>query len=239
MTRKLSARELNHLIRFGYEPEHVAGEIPVEYITGFAEFAGHIFMVNQHTLIPRIETEHLITLALEQVKTKDKVTFADIGTGCGAIGITFALQLLALGVDFGGFLSDISNQAIFVAEDNWQRLSRSADREKVTIFSSDLLQDFPESVSFDLIFANLPYIPTHRLGKLASSVKDFEPELALDGGIDGLKLINRLIKQAKGKLNRGGVLLLEVDDTHIKPHPGFSLIKDLAGKPRFWFYKSE
>jgi release factor glutamine methyltransferase len=102
-----------------------------------------------------------------------------------------------------------------------------------------LFDSYPKDLKFDLIIANLPYIPTSRISKLPKSVKDFEPRLALDGGPDGLKLINKLIAQSQTRLKPGGVLLLEIDETHrikdLKLPKNFraGIIRDLFENERF------
>ena len=104
---------------------------------------------------------------------------------------------------------------------------------------SNLFDSYLKNLKFDLIVANLPYIPSARIPKLPESVKDFEPHLALDGGSDGLKLINKLIAQSQSRLKPKGVLLLEIDETHkikdLKLPKNFRarIIKDLFGKKRF------
>ena len=104
---------------------------------------------------------------------------------------------------------------------------------------SDLFDSYPRSLKFDLIIANLPYIPSDRISKLSASVKNFEPYLALNGGSDGLKLINKLIAQSQSRLKSKGVLLLEIDETHkIKDFPlpknfRAEILTDSFGKNRF------
>ena len=111
-------------------------------------------------------------------------------------------------------------------------------------FRSDLLSDI-SAQKFDLILANLPYIPSSRIAKLDPSVRDYEPHLALDGGEDGLKFIRKLSDQAPYYLNLNGTLLLEVDDTHDeKVAEDFSgnwdieIRSDQNHKIRYWICKS-
>lgn len=243
MTRKFNAGELNHLFKFGFDPDEFADSTsPVEYITGRAEFKGDVFKVTPDVLIPRVETEVLVDLILENIST-DFVSFADVGTGSGAIGISLALRFLRRGVTYDGYLSDISPKALAVAKENAALILEAKKANcftfdtsgcKLKIIESDLLSSYPKSKKFDFIVANLPYIPSGRLPNLEASVKDFEPSIALDGGPDGLSLINKLIEQSKDFLKPTGQLWLEVDDTHIKPPKGFEVIADQFGKPRFW-----
>lgn len=212
MTRKLSPYEKTHLQRFGKGNVDLAdyGEMPVEYITGKVEFGGQVFEINQDVLIPRVETEEFVSLALEKIKGKNNLIIADVGCGSGAIGISVWLKLAQKNVKM--YLSDISNQAIEVAKKNVEQLI--GKNEDIRVFKSDLLASYPPDIKFDLIMANLPYIPSAQVAVLDESVREYEPHLALDGGADGLKYIKELIKQARDKLNPGGVILLEVDYTH-------------------------
>lgn len=251
--RKLTPTETNHLIKHGKDPfEKIDSEIPVEHLTGKGEFYGRDFTVSKYTLIPRVETEQLIDLALSEIDLRankySKVTFADIGTGTGAIGITMALELEKRIIPYDGYISDISKEALQIAEGNAREFLierrvhcfiNQKDESTLQLINSDLLTDY-RSVKFDLIIANLPYIPSSRINELSSSVKDFEPHLALDGGIDGLQYIKKLLEQAPNYLNTSGIVLLEVDDTHLKEKTlefkdwNIEVLKDESEKNRFW-----
>lgn len=251
--RRLTPYETNHLIKFGLDPfkidESVDKSIPVEYITGKAEFNDQIFNVNNKVLIPRVETEELIKIALDKIKN-NKIDFADVGTGSGAIGISFALKLLEKQIPFDGYLSDISEKALEVTKLNVDEIfepkhlncfTNQIENSKLKVIKSDLLNDYPQGKKFDIIFANLPYIPTERINQLNSSVKDYEPKIALDGGADGLDLIRKLLSQAKTKIKENGLILLEVDDTHdegkTKEYNSqweIEIKTDLNNKIRFW-----
>lgn len=218
MTRILSPYEKTHLQRFDKGDVDIADfdEMPVEYITGKVEFGNHIFEVNSDVLIPRIESEELINLSLTEIKKrkKEKIMIADVGCGCGAIGISLWLELQKRNIKAELYLSDISTKAIVVTNNNIANLIGESDQ--VHVLESNLLKNFPPEVKFDLVIANLPYIPTGRVKILDESVRDHEPHLALDGGKEGLELIKRLVKQAQDRLNPNGVILLEVDYTHDK-----------------------
>ena len=226
-SRILTPYERTHLSRFGKNDININdyGEMPVEYITGKVEFFGRVFEINQDVLIPRIETEELINLALNNLPPSTShiphsLVIADVGTGCGAIGITLSLELSKLKIPHQIYLSDISEAAIQIAKNNAKKLLSqlllhpSPFTLHPQIFQSDLLVNYPNDLKFDLIIANLPYIPTARLAYLESSVTDYEPNLALDGGPDGLKYIRQLIKQAEKRLLPDGKILLEIDHTH-------------------------
>ena len=246
--RKLSSRELNWLKKYGVTPEAAGkfGEMPVEYITGFAEFYGREFKVSRDVLIPRMETEELVGHALKLASSLDKseIVVADIGTGCGCIGITLYLELAKLGVRPKIYMSDISERALKVAKKNVFRFKKTrpfAGRPGLILLKSDLFLDFPKDLKFGLIVANLPYIPSARIPQLPESVRKFEPRAAIDGGKDGAVLIKRLIKQAAGRLTRGGAMILEIDETHCeetfveatKNDFAVEIKKDQFGKNRF------
>ncbi|HEX7018130.1 MAG TPA: peptide chain release factor N(5)-glutamine methyltransferase [Patescibacteria group bacterium] len=220
MTRQLSPYEQTHLARFGKANIDISeyGEMPVEYITGKVEFYGRVFNVNQDVLIPRIETEELIKLAVAecqrrhaQLATGEQLMIADVGTGCGAIGITLHLELQKLGIPNHMYVSEVSEAALKVTAQNVKNL---ADDNEVAVLHSDLLDAFPKEVTFDLMVANLPYIPNQRIEYLDDSVKKFEPRIALDGGPEGLTLIQKFLQQAPAHLKPTGKIILEVDHTH-------------------------
>lgn len=219
--RQLSPYEQTHLARFGKAEVDIAtyGDMPVEYITGQVEFYGRVFHVNQDVLIPRIETEELINIAVEESKalyreqnSEGQLVIADVGTGCGAIGITLHLELKALGLPHHIYLSEVSAAALKVAQQNVKQL---ADDGQTTTLESDLLAAYPKDQKFNLMVANLPYIPNQRIAYLDDSVKAFEPHLALDGGPEGLTLIHEFLHQAPAHLRPGGKIILEVDHTHL------------------------
>ena len=177
---------------------------PLAYILGYREFYGINVLVTPDVLIPRPETEgmveHTLFMALMGMETRE-LTIADVGTGSGAIAVNLAIHLPAARI----YAVDISEPALDVAAYNIRGHS-VADRVKLG--HGDLLEPLPESV--DLIVANLPYIPTSRILALQPEVQQ-EPQLALDGGPDGLDVVRRLLAQAPGKLNAPGIILLELD----------------------------
>ncbi len=218
-------------------------DIPVEYITGFCEFRKQDFHVTRDTLIPRVETEEIIDLVFELLDQKE-ITFADIGTGSGVIGISFAKELLSKGISYKGYLSDVSQEALRVARNNAQVILGKQGSENVNnieFIESSLFEKFPE-ITCDVVFANLPYIPSKNIETLDVSVKNFEPVSALDGGHDGLDLIRILLNQVPAYLKPNGVVLLEVDDSHVDATEFLNIwnveIKhDQFGNNRFWILK--
>lgn len=173
----------------------LSGE-PTAYITGRREFYGLEFYVNPHTLIPRPESELLVETALRLAQSQPISTIADIGTGCGAIALSLALELPRARI----YATDISPAALEVALVNCQRHG-VADR--IRLIQGDMLEPVPEPI--DLIVANLPYVKESEL-----TPENFEPLLALDGGAEGTERIARLCHQTATKLSGGGSLLLEI-----------------------------
>ncbi|MBI4187083.1 MAG: peptide chain release factor N(5)-glutamine methyltransferase [Chloroflexi bacterium] len=172
---------------------------PASYITGHREFYGLDFYVDSSVLIPRPETELLVEQALGLAQARAVKTIADIGTGCGAIAISLALNLPQAEI----YAADISAAALEVARINcWKR----GVEDRVHLLSGDMLDPLPGPV--DLIVANLPYVKQSDLSAIGRA--DFEPRLALDGGRDGLDKLRRLCHQAKDKLHPAGAMLLEI-----------------------------
>jgi len=171
---------------------------PIAYITGQKEFYGRSFAVSPTVLIPRPESEDLITLLVEWRKSHlSAELLIDVGCGSGCLGITAKLEAPGLDVT----LCDIDEHVLTVARENSQEL-----QAKVTFLRSDLLEDYP--LEADIIIANLPYVD--RSWEVSPETAH-EPELALFAESDGLELIYQLIDQATDKLNSKGALLLESD----------------------------
>ena len=171
---------------------------PLAYILGYKEFYGRIFKVTKDTLIPRPETEALIT---EVVALRPK-NILDVGTGSGCIAITLSKELPEASID----AVDISGATLAIARENAQN-----HHAKVTFSQSDLFSNLPEAKKYDLIVANLPYVDKNWdwLGPELS----FEPELALYAEDNGLELIEKLVIQAPKHLSPNGYLVLEADQT--------------------------
>jgi len=172
---------------------------PTAYITGHREFYGLDFYVNPHVLIPRPESEILVEMALSIAENQQVSTIADIGTGCGAIAISLALNLPQSKI----YATDISSSALEVAQIN---CNKHGLVKRIHLLQGDMLNPLPEPV--DLIVANLPYVRKAELPRIIPA--KFEPLLALDGGPDGLQKISQLCRQVKNKLRPTGYLLLEI-----------------------------
>jgi len=171
--------------------------IPLQHLLGTVDFLGNIFVTDSRALIPRPETEQLVEIVITEGGF-EKV--ADIGTGSGVIAVSLALKFPNAAVT----ACDISPTALGLARENADRHKMT---ERITFCESDLLASL--AGPFDAIVANLPYIPTGEIPSLSREVRN-DPDLALDGGPDGLDLIRRLAGEAGGKLTPGGLLALEI-----------------------------
>jgi len=174
-----------------------ASDYPLPYLTGRVEFYGLEFEVTPEVLIPRPETETLVNLAL----ARGPATVVDVGTGSGCVAVSLAVHLPETII----CAIEISPAALAVARRNVERHSVTG---RVQLLVGDVLNPRPGPV--DLIVSNPPYIPTGQCASLPASVRDHEPRLALDGGLDGLALIRRLLAQAPAVLHPGGGLLIEI-----------------------------
>ena len=165
--------------------EQRAKHIPVAYITGIVDWNGLTLNVNQHTLIPRDETETLCHHILEAQMTPPH-TILDVGTGSGCIAIWLAKQFLKANV----VALDISKEALEVARKNAETHSN------INLLESDLLQKIEAESHFDLIVANLPYVPEDLI---VTAEVDQEPRSAIFSGRDGLNHIRQLAEQISTK----------------------------------------
>jgi release factor glutamine methyltransferase len=167
------------------------------------EFYSEEFLVDRHVLVPRPETEHLIEQALKIIENKSKpVSVMDMGTGSGAIGIMTAKTALC-----ETLCVDISPEALSVAKENARLLCPDAN---ISFVCSNLFDSIGESKRFDLVLANLPYIPTEELDALDKDVRDYEPRVALDGGKDGLDVYRRFLAALPRYLKEGGHVVCEI-----------------------------
>ncbi len=215
---------------------------PLPYVLGRWEFYGRQFEVTPDVLIPRPETELLVEQALawlqsRPVSFRSKLRAADVGTGSGCIAVSLAAQSPDLHV----LATDLSLSALEVARRN---AARFGVQTRIDFVQCDLLPPHPDPLPteshFDVICANLPYIPTSTLERLP--VFGREPALALDGGPDGLDPIRRLLEIAPQWLAPRGLILLEIEAS--QGMAAFSLAfdsfhearirlhKDLGGKDR-------
>jgi release factor glutamine methyltransferase len=198
--------------------------LPVEYFTKTCTFLNTDFFVNKKVLIPRHETVQLLKIvenhilpSILDVKTQGRLTFSDIGTGSGILGISLARRLSEKHIKFKGFLTDKSRQALKMARYNADNVLSRASRHRLSFKLTHLARYFVKNdTRLNLIIANLPYIPSNEFPYLQYSVKDHEPSMALKGGRNGLNLIRQLAEQSRKILYKNGFLLLEVHDLHTK-----------------------
>lgn len=203
---------------------------PLSYITGTKEFMSLEFKVNPAVLIPRPESEIIVEQAIDLFKDQP-CTICDIGTGSGALAISLAHYLPLARV----FATDISRQALETAWDNAASL-----QVEVEFLEGDLLSPFLDKENyFDLIVANLPYIPLEEYRALDPGVKSYEPQTALLAPGDGLDIYRRFLPQAFTLLKEGAYLFIEIGwqqgEKALQMMNNFvevQLIRDLAGYDR-------
>lgn len=173
---------------------------PIPYLTGQINFYGLEFIVNPAVLIPRPETEQLITIAVARGQSRHPLHIVDVGTGSGCLAICLALQLPQATIE----AVDISPPALEVARQNARRHAPG----RIQFHQGNLLE--PIHAPIDLLIANLPYVTDAEWTMLDDGVKLHEPSIALKGGIDGFDLIRTCLQQAAEKLQAGGTLLFEI-----------------------------
>lgn len=208
---------------------------PVAYLVGHREFFGLDFRVTADVLIPRPDTETLVVDALEQLKSLRDPRVLDIGTGSGCIAISLAVNCPSARVT----AVDLSPAALLVARQNG---AAHAVLDRVQFLEGDLFSPVTAGETFDLIASNPPYVTTSEIATLAPDVRLHEPHSALDGGLDGLDVIRRLVSAAPGFLSPGGCLLIEIDSEQAASvtqlleangrYENIVVLKDLAKKPR-------
>ena len=173
---------------------------PVAYIIGKKEFWSKDFIVNQATLVPRPETELLIYKVINFFRNK-RINILDIGTGSGCILLSILKELnLSRGIGI-----DISAKAIQTAKANAKNLNLLNQSKFKTC---DLVKY--NTGKYDLIVSNPPYIPSKDINNLSKDIINYEPKIALDGGLDGLDLIKKVIYKSNYLLKRNGQLALEI-----------------------------
>lgn len=208
-----------------------AGE-PLAYVLGWKEFFGRRFQLDARVLIPRPETELMIEKAIDFMGSqREGLLVADVGTGSGCVAVTLAAEMPGLRV----VATDLSLAALRVAQIN---ADEHGVADGVRLIQTDLLAPFPKL--FDVICANLPYIPAYKIPYLR--VAEREPHIALNGGQDGLEFVRRLIITLPDWLKQGGRAYIEIDQDQAEavletsqrtlPQAQISVIKDMAGLDR-------
>lgn len=221
-----------------YVEEHATGR-PFQYIIGQESFYGRDFLVNEHVLIPRPETEEMI----EEVKKRatnlfeanKSIKIADIGTGSGAIALTIKSEILNAKVT----ATDISPEALVVAKKNAERI-----KVNVEFKQGDLLAPIADQ-KWDVILSNPPYIGSHEAENLSDTVIDYEPHLALFAEEDGLQLYRKMAAQLPGMMNTPSLIGFEIGYAqgpavqkmlkNAFPLALVEVVKDINQKNRFVF----
>ncbi len=217
--------------RFGeYVERRRAGE-PLQYVLGVAHFYGLEFKVNPNVLVPRPETEILVEEALRRFKGS---SILDVGTGSGNIAVTLAKHIPQARV----VAIDISEDALAVARKN---AVAHGVADRIDFVRADILQWLTPGQAFDMVISNPPYIPSGQIASLPMDVQK-EPRMALDGGEDGLKFCQMLIKSSPPLLRKGGCLMMEFGDgqgfalralcEQTRAFSHIEILHDLNGKER-------
>ena len=225
---------------------------PVAYIIGHKEFYGREFYCDNRVLIPRPETEGLIDRALtwlpgyfqahlEATNKPCPLHILEIGTGCGNIATTLLLELAGRRIPAYIIATDISPEALEVAEMNWNRLKTDTSHQlaRVKFLQADLFQakEIGRNAPYDLIIANLPYVPTtwQTDPTAQPDVIFYEPEIALFGGSDGLRLYRTFFNQAPDYLAKNGRILCEYGEDETPTLQ--QLVRQKFPKKTIHFYK--
>jgi release factor glutamine methyltransferase len=178
---------------------------PIAYILNNKEFWSTNFYVDRSVLIPRPETEVLIDLTLSKINNKNNyLNILDIGTGSGCILISLLKELIKA----KGIGVDKSSKAIAIAKKN----STSQQVDNRALFKNVNLEEIKFDKKFDLIVSNPPYLPDVSLKNLNSDIKLYEPKIALQGGVQGVDFLYKIIDLASKILKINGLLALEIGD---------------------------
>ena len=235
--KPLTSRELD-VMRDGVR-RRGAGE-PLQYVTGEMPFRHIIMRCEKGVLIPRPETEVLVDAALEALEASESEAplALEVGTGTGCIALSLATEHEGARV----IATDLSPAAVTLATRNRDALALAGVMDVV---ECDMASGVPDALMgrFDLLVSNPPYIPSDVLAQeVPAEVKDFEPELALDGGEDGLDVFRRILELAPVALAPGGWLCVELfeDNVHdaaelVRAEPGWEHVEvreDLTHRPR-------
>lgn len=175
--------------------------VPIQYITGIQEFMKLKFFVTKDVLIPQPDTEILVEEVIKIAKNMKKPAILDLCTGSGAIAISIAKYIPNLNI----IATDISSKALEIAKQN---AKFNGVKQNIEFIESDLFAKLKDK-KFDIIVSNPPYIPTNDIKTLPKDVQ-FEPIIALDGGLDGLNFYNKIINASDDFLRKNGYLCLEI-----------------------------
>ena len=176
---------------------------PIQYICGKAYWRNFKLKVSKDVLIPRKETEIIIDIVMDICTDKKHVLFADLGTGSGAIAIALAV----LNHNWNGLATDISNKVLDISKENFESYKKASNLKFYCGNWWKPLEKYAGDI--EIAISNPPYIPQKVYDEISKSVKKYEPEIALNGGWDGLSHIKQIIKTAPMFLKKGGWLILE------------------------------
>ena len=183
--------------------EHSKLHKPIQYISGKSYWRNFKFELTDDVLIPRVETELIVDIASDIIGDKDKLIFADLGTGSGPIAISLAYEHR----NWIGLATDVDINALKIAQKNHQMISSNLN---INFFHGNWWEPLTNYAGMiNLAISNPPYIPRNVYEKLPSSVINFEPKKALFGGENGLSHIKQIISDAPNFLEKGGWLILE------------------------------
>jgi len=225
----LSSKNMSDI--YALADRRLQGE-PLDHIFGYKAFYGRQFCVSKDVLSPRPETEMLVSAALEIIKSNPEARLLDLGTGTGAIIISIIVEA----PHTQGFAVDISSSALTIAAKN-ARMHKVEDR---LIFAQGSWFNSVKG-QFDIILSNPPYITDVAMESLDVSVKDYDPAIALKGGVDGLEAYRVILFEAQPYLNLLGTLVVEIGYDQgqavaaLFEEAGFGaieIIKDLSGHDR-------
>lgn len=203
---------------------------PLQYKKGFIKFLGCKINLSKKPFIPRIETEYWLKRAIKEVKVKDKeLTILDIFAGSGCIGIAVLKQIKNSYVDF----ADDDKKSTEQIKMNLKLNKVSPKRYK--IYKSDLFRKLKDR-TYNVIFANPPYVAENRMNEVQRSVLEYEPKKALFSGKKGLNHIKRFLKKAKRFLKQEGIIYLEFDP---KQKKGIEKILEKNGYKNYKIFKDQ
>lgn len=202
--------------------------VPLQYIFGETEFFGNKFFIDENVLIPRDDTEISVEALIDIFENNSIRSSLEIGAGSGIVSITMAMRYS----DVNFTAVDISDYAIKNTKKNIERFNL----ENIKVLKSNLYENIEES--YDIIYSNPPYIKSKDIEELQAEVKDYEPMLALDGGVDGLFFYREIINGLDKYLNKNGYVVFEIgydqgdDLRELLKDYSVEVLKDLSNKDR-------
>ena len=221
---------------------------PIAYLTGEKEFWSLTLIVNEHTLIPRPDTETLVENSIKNIKywqkfhPTSKCMIAELGTGTAAIPLAICSELENLTI----LAIDCSMNALKVAKENLLRYDflLSKKNNRIELIESNLFSNVHLPSKIDFIISNPPYIPSDQISSLQAEISQYEPRIALDGGSDGLDFYRYLLKVTPELLTLNGQMFLEIGSEQrsdlnmlLRSFPAWdssTFFQDLQGNDRVW-----